>query len=172
MEEDGRDPEEIRRFKLAVRGPLGSLGDALVWVGWRPAVVLCSVVLAVAGASPGFTVAFFLIVYNLGHIALRSWGFKVGLERGTQVGDALRRAGFNRLAKRLEGVGVFFLGALVGLSLAWSWSRLDGPLLLLALTGGIWGLWLGNLVGQRGWRLTYWAVSIAIGVCFLVGWIG
>ncbi len=40
MEAERRDPEEIRRFKLAVRGPLGSLGDTLIWVGWRPATVL------------------------------------------------------------------------------------------------------------------------------------
>ena len=60
MEEDGRDPEEIRRFKLAVKGPLGSLGDALVWVGWRPATVLATLLLAVAGAPPLFTVLFFL----------------------------------------------------------------------------------------------------------------
>jgi PTS system mannose-specific IID component len=172
MEEQGRDPEEIRRFKLAVRGPLGSLGDGLVWVGWRPAVVLGTLVLALAGAPPGATVIFFLVVYNLGHIALRAWGFKVGLDRGAQVGDALRVVAFNRVGKRLKATSVFLLGGLVGLSLTWSWTTVELPVFLLTVTGGIWGLWLGNLVGQRGWRWTYWAVSSAIGMLFLVGWLG
>jgi PTS system mannose-specific IID component len=170
MEEEGRGGEEIERFKGAVRGPLGGLGDALVWVGWRPALVLGSLVLALAGAPPAVTVAFFLLLYNLGHLTLRIWGFRVGLDRGVQVGDSLRTARLSRLARKLTRVAVFFLGGLVGLTLTWAWSELDLPLLLLALTGGVWGLWLGNLVGQRGWRWTYWAVSGALGVIFIVGW--
>lgn len=172
MEEEGRDPEEIRRFKLAVRGPLGSLGDALVWVGWRPATVLAALVLALAGAPPGVTVFFFLILYNLGHVGLRVWGFRVGVERGSQVGDSLRAAAFPRQADRLAAVGVFLLGGLVGLAVGWSWAAESWPLLLLGCTGGVWGFWLGGLVGQRGWRWTLWGVSAAVGLIYLVGWIG
>lgn len=172
MEEDRRSPEEIRRFKLAVKGPLGSLGDALIWVGWRPAIVLASLVLALVGAPPWATVAFFLVVYNLGHLALRAWGFRVGLEWGSQVGDPLRKAALPRKASRLAGVGVFLLGGLLGLCLGWSWSAVSWPLFLLAATAGVWGIWLGSLLGQRGWRWTYWAVSAAIGLIFLVGWLG
>jgi PTS system mannose-specific IID component len=172
MEEEGRDPEEIRRFKVAVRGPLGSLGDALVWVGWRPGTVLAALVLALLGAPPWMTVAFFLATYNLGHLALRTWGFRVGLERGSQVGDALRTVGFSRHARRLAGAGVFFLGTLVGLALAWSWRGEAGPLAVLATTGGVWGLWLGSLAGQRSWRWVYWAVAVAVGIFFFAGWIG
>jgi len=172
MEEEGRDPEEIRRFKLAVRGPLGSMGDALVWVGWRPATVLAALVLALAGAPPGVTVLFFLVLYNVGHLALRIWGFRVGLEWGSQVGDSLRKVAFTKQAERLAGVGVFLLGGLVGIALEWGWAVGSWTLLLLGITGGIWGFWLGSLVGQKWWRWTFWGVSAAIGVIFLVGWIG
>lgn len=172
MEEDGRDPEEIRRFKLAVRGPLGSLGDTLVWVGWRPAAVLCALVFALAGAPPGPTVIFFLVLYNIGHIALRIWGFRVGLEWGSQVGDSLRAVAFPRQADRLASVGVFLMGGLVGLAVGWSSSVESWPLLLLGCAGGIWGFWLGGLVGQRGWRWTLWGVSAAIGILYLAGWVG
>ncbi|MFC1661214.1 PTS system mannose/fructose/sorbose family transporter subunit IID, partial [Gemmatimonadota bacterium] len=81
MEEESRDPEEVRRFKTAVRGPFGSLGDALIWVGWRPATVLAALTLALAGVPPGWTVGFFLVLYNLGHLTLRIWGFQTGLSR-------------------------------------------------------------------------------------------
>lgn len=172
MEEDGRVPEEIRRFKLAVRGPLGGLGDALVWVGWRPATVLAALVLALSGASPGVTVGFFLVTYNLGHLLLRIWGFRVGLERGSQVGDPLRRVAFPRQADRLAGAGMFLLGGVLALSLRWAGEAASSPLLLLGMTGCVWGLWLGGLVGQRGWRWTFWAISLAIGLIFTVGWLG
>jgi len=31
LEADGEDPEAVQRFKAAIRGPLGGLGDALIW---------------------------------------------------------------------------------------------------------------------------------------------
>lgn len=172
MEEDGRNPEEIRRFKVAVRGPLGGLGDALIWVGWRPATVLASLILAMAGAPPWVTVAFFLLLYNLGHLVIRAWGFRVGLERGSQVGDTLRSVGLSKQAERLARVGVFLLGGVVGMAIGWSRAIDDWPLLILILSGGFWGFWLGSLVGQRGWRWAYWGICGAIGLVYFVGWIG
>ncbi len=172
MEEEARDPEEIRRFKLALRGPLGGLGDALVWVGWRPATVLAALLLAMAGASPGATVIFFLVTYNVGHLALRTWGFRVGLDRGSRVGEALRRLALPRQAERLAAAGVLLLGGMVGLALHESLLLGGWPLLLLAGAGGVWGFWLGSLVGNNGWRWTLWGMSAAIGVILFVGWIG
>ena len=46
LEADGEDPEEIRRFKVAIRGPLGGLGDTLVWAGWLPATSLIALIAA------------------------------------------------------------------------------------------------------------------------------
>jgi PTS system mannose-specific IID component len=172
MEADGRDPEEIRRFKQALRGPLGGLGDQLVWVGWRPATVLGAVALALAGAPPLVTVVFFLVFYNLGHLLLRVWGFRVGLEWGSQVGDSMRAANLPRRADRLAGWAVFLLGGVVGLAFSRVLGNQSLPLLLLCATGGVWAIWLGSLVGQRGWRWTYWGVTATIGVLFLVGWFG
>jgi mannose/fructose/N-acetylgalactosamine-specific phosphotransferase system component IID len=172
MEEDGRDPEEIRRFKVAVRGPLGGLGDALIWAGWRPATVLASIILALAGAPPWAVVAVFLVLYNAGHLVIRAWGFRVGIELGSQVGDALRAVGFSRQASRLGRVSVFLLGGVVGLAIGWTRAIEDWPLTILVLSGGFWGFWLGSLVGQRGWRWAYWGVCGAIATVYLVGWIG
>lgn len=171
MEEERRDPEEIRRFKLAVRGPLGGLGDALVWMGWRPAIVLAALALALAGASPAVTVVFFLVTYNVGHFLLRGWGFRAGLQRGSEIGAALRQLALPRQADRLEAVAIFFLGGVAGLALDKSVALGGWPLLLLAGAGAVWGFWLGSLVGHKGWRWTLWLVALAIGVILFVGWI-
>jgi mannose PTS system EIID component len=172
MEEEGRSPEEILRFKRAVRGPLGGLGDALVWVGWRPLVVLTALVLALAGLSPLLTVVCFLVLYNGGHLALRIWCFLVGLQTGSQLGDPLRRAALPLQADRLARVGVFLLGGLVGLVVHQGWVLGGWALTILCGTGGIWGLWLGGLVGQRGWKWSIWGVSITITSLLVFGLIG
>ncbi len=79
----------IERFRTALCGPLGSVGDRLVWAGWLP---FCSLVALVAfgiGARPMTIIAIFLLLYNAGHIALRVWGLYVGWTRGLGVASAL-----------------------------------------------------------------------------------
>jgi mannose PTS system EIID component len=172
MEEDGRAPEEIARFKRAVRGPLGGLGDALVWVGWRPLAVLAALIMALLGVSPLITVVCFLLLYNTGHLALRIWGFRIGLEMGSQVGDPLRRMALPLQADRLASAGVFLLGGVVGLVVHQGWAAAGWALTVLCCTGGVWGLWLGGLVGQRGWRWSLWGTWITIVSLLVFGWIG
>lgn len=169
MERDGKETEEIRRFKLAVRGPLGSLGDSLVWAGWRPATVLAALALALMGASPGVAVVFFLLVYNLGHVFLRIGGFAVGLERGSQVGDTLRKLGLPLQADRLESMGIFLLGGVLGLVIGRG-QAFGAQLLPWAVLVAL-GLFLGSRLGQGSWRGVLWAVAGLWGAVFLVGWI-
>lgn len=170
MEEEEADPEEIRRFKIAVRGPLGSLGDALIWAGWRPTVVLAGLTLALLGASPGWTVLFFLLVYNLGHLALRIWGLRAGLAKGSDVGAALRFLSIPRQADRISGIGVSLLAAVAGLVLAKG--------LKADLEVGLWigpaalGLWLGSRVGQKAFKPLVRGVTALMIVIFLAGWLG
>jgi PTS system mannose-specific IID component len=85
----GVPAERIERFRTALAGPLGSVGDRLVWAGWLP---FCSLVALAAfglGARPLIVVALFLILYNAGHLALRVWGLRVGWTRGLAVASAL-----------------------------------------------------------------------------------
>lgn len=170
MEVNKRNPEEIRRFKLAVRGPLGSLGDSLVWVGWRPATVLAALCLALSGASPAMTLVFFLVLYNVGHLLLRIGGFALGVEKGSQVGDSLRSLGLPLQADRLAGAAVFFLGGVLGLVLNRGWGYGVGAL----VWGGMMslGLFAGSRLGQSCWLWTLWVVSGLIGVFFFIGWVG
>lgn len=169
MELDRRDVEEIRRFKLAVRGPLGGLGDSLVWAGWRPTLVLLSLVLALAGFSPGATVLFFLFSYNLGHLLLRIGGFALGLERGSQVGDSLRKLSLPLQADRLAGMAIFLLGAVLGLVIGRGWSFGIHVLPWAALMA--FGLFAGSRLGQGSWRWILWTISGLCGAMFLVGWL-
>jgi PTS system mannose-specific IID component len=106
---DGEAPARIDRFRTALCGPLGSVGDQLVWAGWLP---FCSVLALGAfglGASPGAVVAVFLLLYNAGHLALRAWGLQTGWDRGIRVAAALNapvlRSGPQYLARAVALVG-------------------------------------------------------------------
>jgi PTS system mannose-specific IID component len=82
-------PDRIERFRTALCGPLGSVGDRLVWAGWLPFCSLMSLAAFGLGASAGVVILLFLVLYNVGHLALRVWGLHVGWTRGLGVAGAL-----------------------------------------------------------------------------------
>ncbi|HXH63636.1 MAG TPA: PTS system mannose/fructose/sorbose family transporter subunit IID [Gemmatimonadales bacterium] len=86
---DGVPPVMIERLRAALTGPLGSVGDRLVWTGWLP--LLSALALAGIARGAGVTaVIAFLAVYNAGHVALRWWGLRSGWALGPQVAVALQ----------------------------------------------------------------------------------
>jgi PTS system mannose-specific IID component len=83
------DPTRIERFRTALCGPLGSVGDRLVWAAWLPACSLVGIMLFGFGWSPLGVVAGFLILYNIGHLGLRDWALRAGWRHGLRVATAL-----------------------------------------------------------------------------------
>jgi mannose PTS system EIID component len=93
----GAAPEQVERLRAALCGPLGSLGDRLVWAGWLP----CTSALAIAGVALGLgpaAIAGFLVVYNVGHVALRWWALRAGWAHGLGVAPALHQPLLQRAA--------------------------------------------------------------------------
>ncbi|MFY7924006.1 MAG: PTS system mannose/fructose/sorbose family transporter subunit IID [Gemmatimonas sp.] len=82
-------PARIERFRTALCGPLGSVGDRLVWAAWLPACSLVALLLFGFGCSPLGVVAGFLVLYNIGHLGLRDWGLRAGWHHGLRVATAL-----------------------------------------------------------------------------------
>ncbi len=166
LESEGEDAETIRRFKTAVRGPLGGLGDALVWATWLPVVSM----LAVAGywlGAPGWAAATgFLILYNMGHVGLRVWGFRTGLEAGRAVGGRLAAAQLSLWTDRLRSSGVLVLGVLVGALLGGAGGLGDAGILWTALAAL--GFILGLSVGHQVWRPA--AVLAVAAIAILATW--
>lgn len=86
---DGEDATRIERFRTACCGPLGSVGDRLVWAGWLPACSLVALGVFSLGASPLAVVLSFVVLYNIGHLGLRVWGLHAGYRDGLNVANAL-----------------------------------------------------------------------------------
>jgi PTS system mannose-specific IID component len=128
----GVPPERIERFRTALAGPLGSVGDRLVWAGWLP---FCSLVALVAfglGARPLVVVAFFLLLYNAGHLALRAWGLHVGWTRGLGVAAALANPVLRRGPAHVARAAAAAAGVALPLTAAQIVSA-DGSVIALVL---------------------------------------
>ncbi|MDQ8158314.1 MAG: PTS system mannose/fructose/sorbose family transporter subunit IID [Gemmatimonadota bacterium] len=82
-------PQRIERFRTALCGPLGSVGDRLVWAAWLPACSLVALLLFGIGWSPLGVIVGFLLLYNIGHLGLRDWALRAGWHHGLRVATAL-----------------------------------------------------------------------------------
>jgi mannose PTS system EIID component len=167
LEADGVDPDEIRRFKVAVRGPLGSLGDTLVWATWLPGVAVAALLLFWFGAPAWACITVFLGVYNVGHIGLRAWGLRTGLAAGHDVGQSLGEADLAGLTDRMQPVVVVLLGALAGAVLGGGGGLVASGFTWAALA--VVGFLAGLIGGHRTWRPAAMVTVAAIAVVAVWG---
>ncbi len=114
----GVPAERIERFRTALCGPLGSVGDRLVWAGWLPFCSLLALLCFGLGARPMVVLVVFLALYNLGHLALRVWGLHVGWTRGLGVATALANPVLRQGPKYLARAAAAIAGLAVPLTAA------------------------------------------------------
>lgn len=156
VELDELPPNRIERFRTALCGPLGSVGDRLVWAGWLPFCSLLALVAFGLGVGAAGVLLLFLGLYNAGHLALRAWGLRVGWRYGMNVASALGTPVLRRGPEHIARAAAFVAG--IGLPLAL--YRIIGP--GRALLGGVLvavalgGFVLARLHGRaEGWRIAF-----------------
>ena len=166
LEADGTDAQTVRRFKTAVRGPLGGLGDSLVWAAWLPTVSMTALALWWLGLPGWAVVGVFLVLYNAGHLTLRIWGFRTGLRAGRDVARSLREARLAQLGAHIQSVGSLLVGILAGVILAGGGGLSEAglPWVLLAIACFVAGL----LAGHRVWRPT--AIAVVGTIALIATW--
>jgi PTS system mannose-specific IID component len=167
LEEEGEDPETIARFKTAVRGPLGSLGDQLVWARWLPLVALGALVLYWLAAPWWLVVALFLVTYNVGHLGLRAWGLRTGIESGREVARTLGKAKLGERAQTLATPAAAMVGVLFGVLLVGPLAEAGDRGLWVGLSGL--GFAMGLAGGHRVWRPAAAAVVAAVVGLLIMG---
>jgi len=167
-EHDGVPPEQVERLRTALCGPLGSLGDRLVWAGWLPLTSGLALIAVALGLGLRAIVAF-VVVYNVGHVALRWWALRAGWRYGAQVAQALREPLLQRATALSAPAMALVVGAALPLvaqylsSAFFGWAR-------VALAGVVAG-GFGLLWWQRA-RLTGVRLGLALlAVAALAGWL-
>ncbi|MFN2601960.1 MAG: PTS system mannose/fructose/sorbose family transporter subunit IID [Gemmatimonadaceae bacterium] len=161
---DGVQPALIDRFRTALGGPLGSVGDRLVWASWLP---LCSLIALGAfgfDARPLSVVAIFLVLYNIGHLSLRAWGLRVGFDKGLRVADSL---GHPLLRRGPQYVGAV-AALLAGISIPLTARRLIADGRPLTITVTIVAIVGGALLSRYGERAEGWKLALAILALFVL----
>lgn len=110
LEENRTSPEQIKRFKDLLRGPLGALGDNLIWQNLRPALLILGLILThrfgVYGALS------FWLVFNSYQIYLRARGIVKGYTLGLEVSSDLTKGYLQNMTKWSGRMGALFVGIL------------------------------------------------------------
>lgn len=166
MEVEGTPRETVVRFRDAVRGPLGALGDRLVWAAWLPFCSVLSLGVFWAGAPAWAAVLVFLGIYNAGHAFLRVKGYLLGWAEGPRLGMRLRQSGIPGLARRVERLLMVALGLMVGVLAASGVP--EGAGTDLHLPGAL-ALGAGALLGPRAWKPAAVVVVGAVALVLVIG---
>jgi len=165
-EHEGVSPEKIERLRSALIGPLGSLGDRLVWTGWLPLLVGAALTGVALGAG-WIAVAAFLGVYNVGHVLLRWWALRAGWRAGTDVTNALRNPVLQGALTLVGPLMAFAVGCalpLVAQWLGWAWTGTAALSVLAVAAAGVGALrfWPRAINGPR-LGLAAFAVALLVG---------
>jgi mannose PTS system EIID component len=163
VELDLEPAERIERFRAALPGPLGSVGDRLIWAGWLPFCSLVALAVFGLGGGPYAVVGTFLLLYNIVHVGVRLWGLTTGWRHGLRVaaslGNPILRQGsphIARLAALASGIGLpLALGQVIGPGRAFT-----GAVLVAAVFGGAIIVRLKNRI--EGWRLTLVVLALVV----------
>jgi PTS system mannose-specific IID component len=165
-EHDGAPPAQVDRLRAALVGPLGALGDRLVWAGWLPFLAGLAL-LGVALGAGWLAVAGFLLVYNAGHVTLRWWALAAGWTHGARVPAALHAAGLQRAARWAAPAMALSVGfalpvvahALAAPFVGWPRAALAGA----AIAGFVLLAWRRDLVDGLRLGLVFIAAALIAG---------
>ncbi len=167
-EHDGLPAEQIRRMRHALVGPLGSMGDRLIWAGALPTaagvgLTMTALVSPVAGALS------FLVLYNLVHFAVRAWSLRAGWNSGPGVARALTAPGVQKGLKVMGPLAALSVG--IALPIVADWLAADfqaNTRLSVGLVAGL-GVVLSRWLVPSLGGLRFGLLVAAFGL--LVGWL-
>lgn len=155
-------PTQIERFRTALCGPLGSVGDRLVWAGWLPFCSLLALTAFGLGASAMTVLLIFLVAYNVGHLGLRVWGLRVGWRNGMRVAAALANPVLRQGPSYIARAAALLGGAALPLALdriIESGRTLLGAVLVATIVGAA---LIARLHGRvEGWKLALGVLALS-----------
>jgi len=157
--------DELTSWKDSLCGPLGMVGDALIWDIWKPLIFALGALILLLTRSPAAWVivaAICVLTYNAPLAWARHWGVREGYRLGASVLSTLNHPLFSALPKYLGRAGAVAAGLLVGISLM-AGSRMQ----LMGAAQFIVGFGLTWFALRRGIPLLY-AVPVAMGAALAV----
>lgn len=131
-EQDGEPGASIVRLRTALSGPLGALGDQLVWAGEVPTLI--GIGLATTPWLGAWSALLVVVVHNCFRLWLTAWGLDIGLREGLRVGTALQQSWLPRAAARAQSAAAFAIGLCIPI-VAWDLLTGTGELVVAGVLG-------------------------------------
>ncbi len=159
----GDPTDRIERFHTACCGPLGSVGDRLVWAGWLPACSLLALMAFGLGMRPAGVVLLFLGTYNIGTMALRYWGLHAGYREGLRVASALGAPLLRQGPARVARASALLAGIAIPLAVRGVIGPAHEALEIVFAAAAVGAVILARFNGRvEGWRLAVVALALFI----------
>jgi mannose PTS system EIID component len=106
--------ETVSALKRALAPPFAALGDGFFWLALRPAAALVAV--ATVPALGLWSLAVFLGLYNVVHIAFRAWLFMQGYKNGAGIVQRVAVAQVPAATTHLKALAALVAGAVAARS--------------------------------------------------------
>ena len=167
-EHQGLSAQQVDRLRTALKGPLGSLGDRLIWAGALPAAAAIGLIL-VTVTHPLVAIGGFLLLFNAVHMTLRLWGLQAGWRAGVKVAEALRHPVLQAGLKAVGPVAALAIGAAIPVVAEWLTVGFD-----TAARWGTVGVALTTVVVTRWLMPTLGAARLgmlALAATLILGWL-
>ncbi len=110
------DTAQIERFKIALIGPLGALGDSYFWAVIKPASILAGSAGVLLFSKLEYqlaSAALMLILYNVPHLYIRISGLWKGYQSGYNTYKLLKIENYARVKSAYQIVGAVMLGMVI-----------------------------------------------------------
>jgi len=163
---ENKDFEQIDKFKNAIIGPLGAIGDQLFWATIKPASIMVGfsgILIFPEIYQKLIFLCVFLILYNIPHIYMRYFGIVRGYNEGLSIYRKLRIENFSGWRKVYSIIGALAFSAVVAFLINQSIER-D----IFALP--IFGISFGTAYFLRSRkRMTYLPVFIPLVIAIVIG---
>jgi len=161
----GCKADDVAQWQSEISGPLGMMGDALIWDRWKPIVfALGALILLWSPRVETWIVvaAAALLLYNIPLVFVRRWGIETGYRMGARVLESLAHHGISRWRSILGVAGAIISGLWLGSLLARTTA--DGILpAAQALTAFV----VGGIAIRRQWTVL-WAIVAAIAATVVI----
>jgi mannose PTS system EIID component len=126
----------IIRLRTALSGPLGAMGDQLIWAGQVPA--LMGLALAATPWIGAWAVLMAVVIHNVLRLGVTAWGLDLGLREGIAVGAALQRSWLPQRAEDAQRLAAFAVGLAIPVTVGWLLGAVpDFPMVPIILIGGV-----------------------------------
>ena len=96
-ESDGVAPAQIQRLRAALGGPLGALGDRVIWAGLIP--ILSGLALVGGGLVGWVAPAVAVLIATVVRLEVTRWALTRGLESGMRVATVLKDCTLSRISR-------------------------------------------------------------------------